>query len=124
MNRRIYKAIEPIKSGRDEFNELRIDTSHQKGGTNPFSGKSEETGVYVYVNPVQRKGMCVHQALTARTVKETGFKVLAFPTGRRSEKRITQVADAVGQVADKIADLYNKEQFFEIGELIEGLVTK
>ena len=124
MGKTIYTAIEPIKSGRDNYNELSIEVGYQKPDYNPFNGKYENGGVYVYFKPIVRENGSWRCMMVSGDTKTMGFKVMVKNLSRRSQKWLDIAHNAVEPIKERIAELYNKEKWDEIADLVKETVAK
>ena len=122
METRVYVSLKtPIKSASSVYDELRINVAYQKGGINYFSGNIEQSGVFVYLTPVHRDGICVGQTICGDQ-HVSGYKILCKPLNRKSQKQINLVAEKVLKHANEIADLYSDYKHREVFNLIKTLV--
>ena len=95
---RMKKPI--VRPQLDTLDELRVRVDYQKGGYNYYTGNVESNGVYVYLTPVHRVNGIVSQTIDGN-IHNSGYKVLIKELGRKSQKQINLVAEAVGQHARK-----------------------
>lgn len=122
METKVYVSLKaPIAHVGNTYDELRINVNYQKGGINYWNGKMEESGVFVYLTPVHRDGICVGQTICGdRHI--SGYKILCKPLNRKSQKQINLVAEKVLKHASEIADLYSDYKHQEVFNLIKTLV--
>lgn len=108
--------FEPIKPIND-LNELKLEVKYNIGGWNVGTGDIDKNGIYVYVNPVKRDQYGIGSRFS-QNKKETGFKILVKPIGRKSKKSMLAIAEKLKPVTKKIAELYNEEKYKEIAEIL------
>jgi hypothetical protein len=126
MNDSVYvKLKKPIVRGQhlDTLDELRVRVSYQKGGINYFTGDIESSGVYVSLTPVHRNNGIVGQTIDGN-LHNSGYKVLIKELGRKSQKQINLVAEAVLPKAEQIADYYSEGQHQAVLNLLRELFQK
>jgi hypothetical protein len=114
---RMKKPI--VRPQLDTLDELRVRVDYQKGGYNYYTGDIESNGVYVYLTPVHRNNGIVSQTIDGN-IHNSGYKVLIKELGRKSQKQINLVAEAVFPKAEQIADYYSEGQH----QAILGLLIK
>lgn len=126
MNDSVYvKLKKPIVRGQhlDTLDELRVRVDYQKGGYNYFTDDMESSGVYVYLTPVHRNNGIVGQTIDGN-LHNSGYKVLVKELGRKSQKQINLVAEAVFPKAEQIADYYSERQHQAVLGLLKELFQK
>ncbi len=126
MNDSVYvKLKKPIVRGQylDTLDELRVRVDYQKGGYNYFTGDIESNGVYVYLTPVHRTNLSVCSAIDGN-MHNSGYKVFIKELGRKSQKQINLVAEAVFPKAEQIADYYSEGQHQAVLNLLKELFQK
>jgi hypothetical protein len=107
----------------DTLDELRVRVDYQKGGFNYFTDNMESSGVYVYFTPVHRNNGIVGQTIDGN-LHNSGYKVLIKELGRKSQKQINLVAEAVLPKAEQIADYYSERQHQAVLNLLRELFQK
>ena len=123
-NEKYVKLSKPIvRNGLDTLDELRIRIDHQKPSFNYFYGGSDKGGVYVYLTPVHRENGIVSQTIDGNT-HNSGYKILIKELGRKSQKQINLVAEAVFPKAEQIADYYSERQHQAVLNLLRELFQK
>ena len=123
METKVYASLKtPIKNAGNVYGELRINVNYQKGGINYFTGNIENSGVFVYLTPVHRNGICEGQTICGDQ-HISGYKILCKPLNRKSQKQINLVAEKVLPHAQQIADLYSDYKHKEVYNLIKTLVV-
>lgn len=123
MNDSVYvKLKKPIVRGQhlDTLDELKIRVDYQKGGYNYYTGELESNGVYVYLTPVHRNN-CIISTTIDGNMHNSGYKVLIKELGRKSQKQINLVAEAVFPKAEQIADYYSERQHQAVLVLLKEL---
>ena len=123
MNDSVYvKLKKPIVRGQhlDTLDELKIRVDYQKGGYNYYTGELESNGVYVYLTPVHRNNGIVGLTIDGN-MHNSGYKVLIKELGRKSQKQINLVAEAVFPKAEQIADYYSERQHQAVLVLLKEL---
>lgn len=123
MNDSVYvKLKKPIVRGQhlDTLDELKICVDYQKGGYNYYTGELESNGVYVYLTPVHRTNWSVGSTIDGN-MHNSGYKVLIKELGRKSQKQINLVAEAVFPKAEQIADYYSERQHQAVLGLLKEL---
>lgn len=125
MNDSVYvKLKKPIvRPQLDTLDELRVRVDYQKGGYNYFTGDIESNGVYVYLTPVHRNNGIVGQTIDGN-LHNSGYKVLLKELGRKSQKQINLVAEAVLPKAEQIADYYSERQHQAVLGLLKEMFQK
>jgi hypothetical protein len=125
MNDSVYvKLKKPIvRPQLDTLDELRVRVDYQKGGFNYFTDNMESSGVYVYLTPVHRNNGIVSQTIDGN-LHNSGYKVLVKELGRKSQKQINLVAEAVLPKAEQIADYYSERQHQAVLNLLKELFQK
>ena len=125
MSDAIYvKMKKPIvRPQLDTLDELRVRVDYQKGGYNYYTGNVESNGVYVYLTPVHRVNGIVSQTIDGN-IHNSGYKVLIKELGRKSQKQINLVAEAVLPKAEQIADYYSEGQHQAVLNLLKELFQK
>jgi len=125
MNDSVYvKLKKPIvRPQLDTLDELRVSVDYQKGGYNYYTGNVESNGVYVYLTPVHRTNWSVGSTIDGN-MHNSGYKVLIKELGRKSQKQINLVAEAVFPKAEQIADYYSERQHQAVLGLLKELFQK
>jgi len=121
---KIYVTLKtPInRAGGEALDELCINVDYQKGGINYFSGNYSDSGVFVYLTPVHRDGICVSQTILGKQ-HECGYKILLKQINRRSQKQINLMAEKVLPYAQQIADLYSDRKHQDVYNLIKSIAS-
>ena len=110
------------RAGGEPLDELKINIDYQKGGINYFSGNYSDSGVFVYLTPVHRNGICVSCSILGQQ-HECGYKILLKQINRRSQKQINLMAEKVLPYAQQIADLYSDRKHQDVYNLIKSIVN-
>lgn len=118
---RMKKPI--VRPQLDTLDELRVRVDYQKGGYNYYTGNVESNGVYVYLTPVHRTNWSVGSTIDGN-MHNSGYKVLIKELGRKSQKQINLVAEAVFPKAEQIADYYSEQQHQAVLGLLKELFQK
>lgn len=97
-----YRALFPFvteKAGK-ESTHLAVEVSYELGGMNYFSGQVNRRGVYARIRPIT-----VKDGMESFFLGD-GMKVLCVEMKRKSDKRVTEVAEALDAIAPEIAEAY------------------
>jgi hypothetical protein len=121
---KIYVTLKtPInRAGGEALDELCINVDYQKGGINFFSGNYSDSGVFVYLTPVHRNGICVSQTILGQQ-HECGYKVLLKQINRRSQKQIDLMSENAAPYAQQIADLYSDYKHQDVYNLLKSIAS-
>ena len=76
-----YIALQP---GDNYASHVKIETAYSLGGYNYFTGKKEERGYYIHVQPVKRENR--HGVTLESFTAFSGIKQLVLPVSRKSAK--------------------------------------
>lgn len=99
---------------------LNVKVDYEKGGINYFSGQQNARGMYVYIQPVEKKnGM--ESFMLLGEMHETGFKIFVRPMGRKNQKTIDDFSNKVAEKISDITALYEEKKYNEIMTLVKTL---
>lgn len=105
------KLSNPIKRVESSaLDELRVEVDQYKGGFNYAYGGYEESGVNIFFSPINRDGRWFSTTLLGDIV-ESGFKIHALDSKRKSQKKIDKVAKAIEPLLSKFGEIWGQEGF-------------
>ena len=105
------KLSNPIKRVESPtLDELRVEVDQYKGGFNYAYGGYEESGVNIFFSPIHRDGRWFSTTLLGGIV-ESGFKIHALDSKRKSQKKIDKVAKAIEPLLNKFGEIWGQDNF-------------
>ena len=120
------KIYQPLKEKVDgKFGTLRIEVFYSLGGYNYFSGNYSPRGIYLVCKPVNVSTgpyFLEESVLLSGNQKTEGFKILLEKLNRKSQKKIDTHFEKISPLANKIAELYESDNFSSIKELVASEV--
>ena len=112
MNTDFYVKLQnPIQRAKSSaLDELRVEVDQYKGGFNYACGGYEESGVNIFFSPIHRDGRWFSTTLLGDIV-ESGFKIHALDSKRKSQKKIDKVAKAIEPLLNKFGEIWGQDNF-------------
>lgn len=125
---RLVKDIElatPINVGGRSLTHIRLEVQHDKGGMSWGTGEYHKTGIKVNLSPIEvsyteyggQQHKIVGQIYDGKT-EHQGFFVFCVPCGRKSEKKMEKVAEAVFPVSDSIVENFLNGNYSVCADII------
>ena len=112
MNTDFYVKLQnPIQRAESSaLDELRISIDQYKGGFNYAYGVYEESGIKIFFSPIHREGRCFSTTPLGDIV-ESGLKIHALDSKRKSQKKIDKVAKAIEPLLNKFGEIWGQIDF-------------
>ena len=125
MHSKVFVDLKaPISTGTgSSLKQLRVMVDYEKGGINYFSGKTNESGVKVYLTPCTLTNGIITQIIMGEQ-HVCGYKVMLKQINRKSQKQIDLMAAKILPYAQQIADLYSDARHQDIVKLINDIISK
>ena len=112
MNTDFYVKLQnPIQRAESSaLDELRISIDQYKGGFNYAYGIYEESGIKIFFSPIHRERN-IFSTTPLGDIVESGFKIHALDSKRKSQKKIDKVAKAIEPLLNKFGEIWGQDNF-------------
>ena len=102
-----------FKTTMADATDLKVEVYYHKGGSNPFTYKTEKRGIYFSISPVKREG--IWESYTAFS----GTKICVKELKRKSDKSLNEVVSKIEPIIEEVVRMY--ESGFQRDALIKVL---
>ena len=116
--KRVIKLENEIKvDSLHSLNAIKIEVQHDKGGYSWGTGEYHKTGIKVDVTPIKQEERS-WSVLYDGKKEHQRFFVFVKDCGRKSPKKMQQVADCVLPLSEKIVELFLAGNYCGVADLI------
>lgn len=90
-------------------NFIKVEISYQKGGMNVWTGNVDGRGLWMYIIPVEKRGLMEGFHITGQSRDGIRFPIKAL--GRKNDKAHASIWEKMESKLEEIARLFESEQY-------------